>query len=743
MSKSDDSSDSQNLIEYSRGEQAKRERWTRTDRIEDRLKRCSRALERGSRDHYRYIAVKLRDDILPDLRVVCPRPLLDYDDAVAGQDTWHYVALRRFLQSADGIVRDLSGPPDASVTQLALVSGGCLDQSTSTMQTVRHALESVLTIAEYEDIIMAEYDGVVDATGYGHTMIGQYLKDEEMDLGNPVRVISEASGAVKTLFTGGTGQGKSAALETEAESYYLQNFRDGKDIKLIDIIGTGDGENWLYDVPQEDQSLRTVREQMGLPETYEDMDHDPDVEILVPLTPGLTDEELPYDTESDSFTVRPFTVPAAEIRKPLLVSMITAKLTPQQESIVRDAYDEVDRAHDDWALKDLANEIDSRDELDASKKKPVVRTLRQLQDQGFIRTKESDYTLDWREVFTSTETVTVFSQAFVDEKIAQLIGIGYVVHTIADKREDMRRIPKCALLMREMWTIAPHNQRQEFDQRAAQLQEAAGHMLARLFRVNRRRGVHILADTQQPSDLLKSVREMFNRYVVFQTNRDTVQDIFDWVAAENYQSFYSTLNPKPGHASIVGMVEPAVEERHISYVGPVQYSAPSHHHFDEDRDYTGWDTRAKHLDNEVLRRPEDVDHVYWPDDIPTRLMIDVDADDGDSAPDPVTEPVPAFANECLQHDPGSAVRRDFVYEAFNAWALDQPERDKQTWDFGDNGVKSRFGERVNKAIDGDLGRTKRDGKSAWNNLSLTRKGKEYYEDTMGDLSDSSEPIRGD
>jgi len=735
--------ETKNIIEYSRGEQAKRERWTREDRIEDRIKRCSRALEHGRRDHYRYVAAKLHEEVVPDLRAVCSKPLLEYDDDLAGREGWHYLALQRYLRAPSTFTQQFEGTPQARSNSLSVLGDGYISETQQAQDTIAHALASVVAIAEHEDIVMDEYAGVVEATGFGHTQVGEYLKDEEMDLGNPVRIISEASGAVKTLFTGGTGQGKSAALETEAESYYLQNFKEGKDIKLIDIIGTGDGENWLYDIPQSDKSLQQVRKDMGLAETYEEMDHDPEIEVLVPLTPGLTEEELPYDTESEEFVVRPFTVPAAEIRKPLLVSMITAKLTPQQESIVRDAYDEVDRSQDDWALKDLANEIDSRDELDASKKKPVVRTLRQLQDQGFIRTKECDYTLNWREIFTSTEKITVFSQAFVDETIAQLIGIGYVVHTIAEKREDMRRIPKCALLMRELWTIAPHNQRQEFDQRAAQLQEAAGHMLAKLFRVNRRRGVHILADTQQPSDLLKSVREMFNRYVVFATNRDTVQDIFDWVAAENYRSFYSTLNQKPGHASVVGMVEPAVEERHISYVGPVRYSAPAHHHFDEDRDFTGWDTRAKHLEDEVLRRPADVDHVYWPDEVPTRLMIDIGREDKSDTPDPVTEPVPAFANECLRYDSGSAVRRDFVYAAFNAWALNQPEREDQTWDFEDNGVKTRFGSRLKKAFDGDLGRTKRDGESAWKNLSLTRKGQEFYEDAMGGYADASEPILGD
>ena len=737
------SQDTKDIIEYARGERAKRDRWTREDRIEDRIKRCARALGRGERQYYRYVASKLHAEVLPDLKAVCAKPLLDYDADLAGHGGWHYRALRELLDTPRQYITHFNQPQPDRDHSLLVTASGYVDEESRARETIEHALESVVAIAEHEDIVMSEYAGVVTATGFGHTQVGEYLKDEEMDLGNPVRIISEASGAVKTLFTGGTGQGKSAALETEAESYYLQNFREGKDIKLIDIIGTGDGENWLYDIPQEDKSLRQVRKEMGLPETYEDMDHEPEIEVLVPLTPGLTEEELPYNTETDEFVVRPFTVPAAEIRKPLLVSMITAKLTPQQESIVRDAYDEIDRANDDWALKDLANEIDSRDELDGSKKKPVVRTLRQLQDQGFIRTKECDYTLDWRELFTSTDKITVFSQAFVDETIAQLIGIGYVVHTIAEKREDMRRIPKCALLMRELWTIAPHNQRQEFDQRAAQLQEAAGHMLAKLFRVNRRRGVHILADTQQPSDLLKSVREMFNRYVIFATNRDTVQDIFDWVAAENYRSFYSTLNQKPGHASVVGMVEPAVEERHIDYVGPIRYSAPSHHHFDEDRDYTGWDTRAKHLENEVLRRPADVDTLYWPDEVPTRLMIDIGREDGEGTPDPVTEPVKAFANECLRYDAGNAVKRESVYVAFNAWAVAQDERDDQTWDFEDSGVLSRFGSRIKDAFEGDLGQTTRGGDSAWKNLTLTRKGQEFYEDAMAGYADAAEPIRGD
>lgn len=724
----DESGAARSVIEQARYDRRRKHHWTLDDAVSARVLRAARAIERdapGDRERVERQTRELSMLLLDGLDDVW-----SCDDALHQNRQWDPEALEQWLcRPSPG--READGRP------LDALGDGLGSDGTGLVAAFR----SLACIAEHEDHIKEELKSRVDAVGFA-TKLGVHLQDADMDIGDPVGLVTEESGALKTLFTGGTGQGKSAALEAEAEDYYLRNAVDGEEsVKLIDLVGLRDGENWFYDIPQQDPPLRDAREDLGLPPSFEDAElMDRDLEILVPLTPGLNEQSLPYDSEADQFRVRPFTVPAAAIRKPLLVSMIVTKLTPQQEAIVRTAYDDINRANDDWTLKDLAEAIKRRDELGPDKKKPIIGTLRQLQGHGFIRTHEDAYTIDWREIFESTETVTVFSQAFMEDTIAQLIAFGYLAHTVVKKRQRLHDVPPCALLMRELWKVAPHNRRQEFDNRAAALQEAIGHMLAALFRENRHSGVHVLADTQQPSDLLKPVREMFNRYVVFQTNESITRDIFEWTANNKWRAFYNTLTPKKGEASVVGMTEPAVEERHIEFVGPVKYAPAAHHHRIAGIDTTGWTARCKYVESEELRRPADVPHVTWDDDVPPTLIIDGEDEDAGGAPDVDTKPVAAFVHDCIAYTPGEPIKKSRITTAFNEFV---EQHGRSRWNLDEHGVKSRFGKRFKNAIDGEVGQTKVEGDSAYKNVSLNASGEALYQDAMEGLESSAAPITGD
>lgn len=727
--------DRRNVVDYSQSQQQRRDYYELEEYIEDKIRTAGRALARGEQQHYIYVAEALREAIIPGLSRYCSKDLGDYDHELHDHERWDWSALTEFRENDDAIIRTLrqSGTPDLSTVGLA--SHAFSRQVDAARSTTQRALESAAAIAEEEDIVMDAFESEVDAVGFARK-VGEHIQDQEMDIGDPVQIVSRRSGALKTLFSGGTGQGKSAALETEADDYYALNFREGRDMKILDLVGLRDGENWFADVPQSQSDLERIRKEMDLDSNLED---DRRVEILVPLTPGLSRRQLPYDTESEDFVVKPFTVPASDIRKPLLVSMITAKLTDQQESVVRNAYDALDRRQNDWTLADLAREIETSEEMDPEKRSSVVATLAQLQSHGFIRTSESEYTIDWREVFSDSKTITVFSQALMPDEnlIPRLICFGYLAWTIVKKREQMHGVPECVLLMRELWKVAPHNKRQAFDNRAASLQEAIGNMLAQLFRENRHSGVHVLADTQQPGDLLKPVREMFNRYVIFNTNKKTTQKIFEWTANDRWRSFYNTLTPKPGEASVVGMTEPAIEERRIEFVGPIKYAPPPHHHRDAETDRTGWHARCKYLDAEELEQPVDVG-IEWPDQLPTKLKI-TDPDEADKAVDPEHNPVQAFVDECIEADPSAAVKRDDVKVAFNAWAY---ANEIGTWDFSDSKVEQRLGERLRKALDVELGRTTRDYERAYTNIELNARGQKYVDDVVQNLDEESEPISG-
>lgn len=731
MTERPDTSPARSHVEHNRHKQRREAYWARTERIRDAITKCSRALEQGEKRHYYYIARQLHEMLVPLLVEQPDTGLRAHGEELFDHDDWAYVPTATFIDAPE---RHLA------VLHPETVPGNLpqdVPEESVARQTVVAAFQTLSAIAEQREIIREELRSRVDATVFGEK-IGEHLQDPEMDLGDTVEAISLLSGSVKTLHSGGTGQGKSTGLETEAEAYLREALQEGgRSYKLIDLVGFRDGENWFYDIPQRDETLRKKRESHGLPPSFlEDDNLDaadyPEVEILVPLTPGLDRQELPFDVAAERFTVRPFTVPAAEIRKRLLVSIMATKLTPEQENIVRSVYNSVNDSRPDWTLADLADEVRMRDELSDSKAQPVIKSLQQLQQKGFIRTSDSEHTLDWRSIFEETDTVTVFSQAFMSDDVAKLVAFGYVAEAIVQHREQMLGVPECVILMRELWKVAPHNRRQSFDARAAALQEAIGHMLAELFRENRHSGIHVLADTQQPSDLLKPVREMFNRYVVYNTNRDTVQDIFEWTANDKWRSFYHTLTPKPGEASVVGMVQPAIDERDIEFVGPIEYAAPSHHHRMEGTDATGWHARARYLDgedglaDEELVRPVDSD-VDWLDDVdvPTRLAIE-DVEQEDGRPDIDYNPVAAFAERCLAHQPGTATKRVDVYTAFNAFMRDH---ERETRDFSEQSVTNTFGKRLSDALDyhDQLGESKREGKNAWTNLKLTTVGERYLE----------------
>jgi len=761
---------SRTFVEHNRQQQRRRAFWDRNEQIRETVEKCSRCLELGQAKHYHYIATALDETLVPLLLTEHGKTPRSYADALADHPEWHYLQLKQFVDDPTPYL-------EATNPTVATPSG----VEATARATVTQAFDSLAAIAEEEEIIRAELRTRVDATMFGRK-IGEHLQDAEMDLGDSVEAMSLLSGALKTVHTGGTGQGKSAGVEAEAEAYYRQTFQSGRDYKLIDPVGLRDGENWFYDIPLREETLRRRRDEQGLaPSFAEDPDVEPDeypqVELYVPLTPGLSDEELPFDVDSEQFVVTPYTVPAADIRKRLLISIMATKLTPQQEATVRTAYSEVDTSHDDWTLATLADEVLHRDDLDESKTKPIVATLRQLQQQGFIRTRDDPHTLAWRDIFTDSETITVFSQAFIDDEVGQLIAAGHLIETIVNERESMYGIPEVVLPIRELWKVAPHNRRQSFDARAAALQESIGHMLTELFRENRHSGVHMMGDTQFLSDLLKSIRELFNRYVVYNTNRDTVQDIFEWTANDKWGSFYSTLSPQPGEGSVVGMVQPAVEERDIEFVGPVQYAGPSHHHFDEDSDQTGWRSRERYLSpitecpecesdalerteqldavicadcgertpdlslgrEEELRRPRRVDDVEWDDEVPTKLRVNVGTDEEDSTPDIDREPVELFAQRCLRKERDSDVKKEDVRTAFNEFMLDH---DRSTRDFDDHKTATRFGQRLASALDywDEIGRSVVDGRESYRHMALTTAGQEYLSAAYEGLEDSAAPV---
>jgi len=702
-------------VEHSRREQAQQDKWTRHEKIENCIDGCARLLARAGRPDYP------RASAYTDVAAACVNRLAPFLREQNGRAPNRYGA----------VLNDDAGYDQAALTWL-LDTGvpplsSCDDAA---MDRVETAFRSLAAVAEHEQIISDELRNRVDVEGWT-LKIGEHLQDWEMDLDAPIGGIAAETEAVKTLHCGGTGSGKSTALETEAEDFYQRNFEAGRDFKLIDLVDLDKGENWFGDIPQQQGKLRRIREEdMEMPPDFAVSDDHgtPAVDIRVPLTPNLDDQPLPYDADAEAFRVQPFVIPAAGIPKRILIPCILARVSDDQERTIRKAYDDVNRRKDDWSLQDLANDIRERDELSAKHKADAVGILQSLQDLGFIRTHEHEHTIDWEDIFTDTDRITIFSQAFVGSELGTFFSIAYLVDTILDERQDLYGFPDAVLLMRELWEVTPHKGRLSPDERAAAVQEALADRMQKVMRKLRHFDLHLIGDTQEPGDLHKSVRERFNRYVVFNGNRDTVDDVFSWTSNDRNRSFWSTLNMKKGQAGIVGKVEPAVENRDIEFISPVAYCPPAHHHYDKNHDTNGWRTRAKYLSpteecpecggaverhedrvtvvcvdeecgeeivdpslgrEEVLRTPSDVGEP-WDGEVPTELEIDDRADL--EGPDVTMRPVAAFASECLE-----VVAEDEyefyadIRQAFNDY-LEENGRDP--WDFSQQSKMTSFGDRL-------------------------------------------------
>lgn len=657
---------------------------------------------------------------------------LHHDDAYR----WYWSEFRRFMQAPSTYIDAVTDTPGDRESQ----------------RVIERAVASAESISSYVDITANDLRHEVDVEGFSGKL-GEWLRDPEKmhDIGDPVRAVTTQAGALKTLFLGGTGSGKSTGVETEVEDFYQKNFREGeKDTKIIDLAGLRDGENWFYDVPQQQPALRDIRAEMGLPETFRESDAygTPEMEVLLPLTPGLSREQLPYDTDAGGFVPRPFVVPASEIPKTLMISFISSRLSEGQEEAIRSTYESVDRREDDWCLRDLADELRDRDELSAKDRATGVNVLRSLQDTGFIRTNAHDRCLDWRAIMADNETITVFSQAKCPNKVSRYIAFAYLLYSAVHEREQMVDVPQCVLVARELWKLAPHNQRQSDFEEIAALQEGIATTFSELFRENRHSGIHLVADTQQPSDLHKSVREMFNRYVVYNTDKETLKDIFSWTYNWRYESFWKTLSAATGEAGIVGQIEPAVEERDIEFLSPVRYAPPSHHHrvtpgddVGITPDLTGWHGRCRHHDHEELRYPAEVDDVDWDDEVPPELDVEPAENPADAGPQPATEPVAAFVEACTYvTDIGSYTHKSDLYDAFNEFLR---EHNEDTWDLDRQGRKVQFGKEFTAAFPEEIKNMEKEGEYAFVGVGLNREGKRLLRATRTEVKSSASPIRSD
>lgn len=657
------------VIEHSQSEQQRLDRQRREREIKETIDKCSRAISRGTDRHWYYVSRKLTSLIKLLKEHDSVGNFYDYDQSLRGETDWYLTELQAYIRDTGDYVKALR--PDQSQSQgvvesLQDIVNVGIDRQAGNKRVVERAFRSVVLIAQEENIVDTELKNFSEATGHA-IPLGRHWQQFDMNFGDPVKVISDDSGLTKTLFCGGTGQGKSASAESEVEDRY----NHGR--KIIDILDFHEGENINYDIPQNQDDLRSIRESMDLPPDFTESDEykDIDLEIMVPLTPDLEEKELPYH-EEEGFQIRPFTIPISEFGEQLLIAILNAMLSGSEESTLRAVHSEVDSNNDVWGINELADGIRRSDELSSSKKESIISTLNMLRNERFIKTEDDPHAIDWKRIFHTPGTVTAFTQSKMDSEIGKLMCVAYLIHSIDEIRTDMRGLDAATLVMRELHEISPHQQESLVDKRAKSLQRLIGNILAKLMRQNRHRRVELIADTQDLGHILKGVRKDFNRFVTFNLNKSSMGDIFDYTNNSKFSACMNTISIEKGVAAVIGQVEPATRSKDIEFVSPVQYVPASFHHFDTEEESSGWHNRQSYLDDVELRKPAEMGVDWGGEDEDEQSEIPVEKKDEDESFDPNMYPTKAFVQECVKFvdDRDVNTNSEFFWQTFEEFIDD-------------------------------------------------------------------------
>jgi len=718
--------------EYLRESRSRERQSARDSAVRDAVKRGHQAVVEGQYDEVADITMRLANALLPTVTVGVLRDCAREADADSPFDA------RAVLNVHHGNV---------NVTQ------ACREPNGPAADTIEAAFESITTLATTRGLIEQSVTRRGNAKGFA-VKLGEHLQNAEMDFGDEVEAVTTELGALKSFFTGGTSGGKSSGASRQFEDYYRESLSEyGRDIKCIDPAGLSAENIAAYDLPQAQNDLRHVRDNQDLPEDYTAIDdYDPDAEFYVPFTSGLDDFPVPHDVETGQPVVKRFTVPASHMSEELLVAVVQARVSPKEESIIREAYQTVSREHDDWPLAKLADEIRGRDELSEGNKKSAIRVLTNLQSTGYIRTADDEHCLDWEELFNSTDIITAFNQTPCTSGLHRLIIIAYLLEQIWERRiRSNTDQPHMAMWLRELWELVPN----QYMRRARPVTEQAvlkriSNVLSKVMRKLRDINVLLVADTQEPNDVEKNIRRRFNRYVLFGgTNDDTLKDIFSWAGQSNWKSCKHSLINRPGHAAVIKGCAPAIKRGNWWGMGPVHLVPPSWNHHDKDKGPSGWSKREDISQAFDETRDEELQLVHWDTSLPEDLKIDGADTKGDDGPDVAMSPVAAFVDECLVYDPDEWVHKEDIRQAFNEFLL---SNNRDPWAFdaegGSSDWRKKFGNRINDAVKRvwgeEINGKKRMGSHAYTRVKFSPKGEQFFKDSQAmEPESAASTIRSD
>lgn len=585
------------------------------------------------------------------------------------------------IQVAYNLVIDGLADINQYSTELAEPLYGLRDYRSSDRRAdIDRVLDELLSIAALHDIVPRQIAKTSKLMGEA-TQVGE-VNAWNVDW-NPVlheSVMKHGKDPEVTCIQGRTGFGKSTYLETLA----LDRYYSGR--KILDVADFDEGENCLYDVPQTDDDLRQIRDEMGLPVDWRDTsDLDrPNIEILHPLSLGLEESAVPYDIDGEEFRVKPFTIPASDLNMQML-DTLTGNTTTTQQNFLEDAYESL-RGDDNWTLKDLSDRVFEYADNEKVAER-IHSTLRTLQRRGFIRDSQDDHVLDWQRILMDRDTITVITTYKMQEKAYQYMVAAYLMSSILEQRMALKETlshpdgrndlmdrldgagvsyqvgghgapkpPGITLCMRELHRLCPKEGQEHPNDTIRSLQHATIEEFEDLVSVHRHRNIELLTDTQYfKGDIKKSVREDVDRIISFKRYFNEMKQTFkEKIGAEGRKQYIRTIanEYEEGDCAIIG--GRAIPK---SFLMTVNAAPPMNHHHVATSDLDGLQERELYLDEEQMRE------APWNSTSPERMRFE----DMDEESDRPLNQVEEFVEECLMIDKHHVMPKWEAEWAYRAW----------------------------------------------------------------------------
>jgi len=617
-------------------------------------------VQRGIEEGFHHLSVgktAALGELLADLveRIgISPTDVVPLSDAVPAGNPYYLLECKEFLdalQSVDGAF---------ALDRVARLSPNV----ESAEQAGEAILKSMTSVASVEGLLPSQLQDTQPVQGFEGQLGERYVRADSRATGE--LTLRDSDDELKsTLCAGGKGSGKSAAVETLA----LDSYQHGH--KIVDLVDFFKAENATYDLSQRenDEGLIKVREEMGLPVGYDDIEAgfawldgepdgdlftSPDVEILVPLCPGLEDIEVPA-VNGEQPVVRPFTIPASDLTYRQLV-MLLHHTTEARENELRSAHQRLRDRNLDWTLSDVAAEIKRSGNAGQKLAESIETSLRTAQQKSFIRDKDCPHALEWEDIMADQSTITAVTVAPVKETADHLVLLSYLIDSLFEARRELlkqatlEQFPALTLIMREMSEVAPRSTSEQSAESTSERYMIDS--LKDVFKLTRHANMEILADAQKfYRQLSPDIGELFDQILAFRGHQPDIKRIFSTRVNDKTPAQYVAQYDEPGKCALVS-------ER--GYRLPIQIAPPRCHHLEAKSDGSGLGFRARHPDTaeELIEPP-------WNVSVPPRLQFD----------DMPEHPVDRFLKQYvhLVNDRDEYLLMKDLREAYCEWADENDE----------------------------------------------------------------------